>query len=106
HAAERAKRTVDWLHAVDVRDARQAERSQVGQLERHAPREIADGVAAAVAVRVRVRELADADAVEDRENDSGWKDHRKHVTKEGEGYEGSVRPACPDVRRACESSAG
>jgi hypothetical protein len=55
---------------VDVGDVGKSEGSQRRKSEPDTTRDVADGVAAAVAVGVRVGKLADADAIEDGEEDS------------------------------------
>ena len=67
HPAVGAGRRVNRRHAVDVGDAREPERAQCRQLERDGAREVAERVAPAIAVGVRVGQLADTNAVEDRE---------------------------------------
>src|SRR5262249_28910678 len=78
HASERAKGRIDPWHALDSRDARQAERTERRELQPDRARDVADRVAAAIAILVRVGQLADAHAVENGQNDSIRKDTKGH----------------------------
>jgi hypothetical protein len=81
HASVGAHGRVHQRHAMDVGHVRKSEGAQRRQFQPDGSRDVAERVAAAVAIRVRVRQLADADAVEHREEHAIWKGcHRRRAT--------------------------